>query len=112
MKKKSPKKINKTYTQKELGHHLGSLQEYYVENLKAIREGFGVINNKLDSHSKILDSHSKILASHTEMIGHIMEDITVIKSNVSLLKSDLKKKVDYDDFSSLEKRVASLESRR
>src|SRR3990172_2820063 len=102
MKKKSPKKINKTYTQKELGHHLGSLQEYYVENLKAIREGFGVIN-KFSNANRVF---SKILASHTEMIGHIMEDITVIKSNVSLLKSDLKKKVDYDDFSSLEKRVA------
>jgi len=34
------KKKTKKYSEEELGHYLGSLQEHYNENLKAIREGF------------------------------------------------------------------------
>jgi len=51
------------------------------------------------------------LASHTEMIGSLMEDVQIIKSDVQFLKSELKKKVDYDEFDALVKRVSLLESK-
>jgi hypothetical protein len=40
-----------------------------------------------------------------------MEDISIIKTDVQSLKSSLKKKVDYDEFEELIKRVSLLESK-
>lgn len=105
-------KKTKEITEKELKHYLGAIAEQQNETLKTINENFIIVNRKLDSHSKILDSHSKtldshsrILSSHTEMIGTMMEDVIIIKS-------DLKKKVDYDEFTSLVRRVRNLEAKK
>lgn len=91
--------------------YLGVLNEMHGENLKGIREGFVIVNKKLDEHSKIL-------GSHTEMIGTLMEDVSELKSgmatvkeDLSIVKADLKKKVDYDEFISLVRRVQKLESK-
>lgn len=89
---------------KEMERYLGALNEMHGENLKGIREGFEVLNKKLDSHTKILDSH-------TEMIGILTTDMTIVKEDLSVIKSDLKRKVDYDDFLSLVKRVQKIESK-
>ncbi len=83
---------------KEMKHYLAVLNEMHGENLKGIREGFEILNKKFDNQAKVLNSH-------TEMIGSLMVD-------VSSIKSDLKKKVDYDEFLSLVKRVQNLESKR
>jgi len=95
----------------KMTRYLGALNEIHGENLKGIREGSILVNKNLEDiketlseHSKILDSHSKILNSHTEMIGTLMED-------VSSIRSDLKRKVDYDDFLSLLKRVQKIEAK-
>ena len=49
--------------------------------------------------------------THTEMIGSLMEDTQIIKSDIQFLKVELKRKVDYDEFNALTKRVAMLESK-
>ncbi|KKS45125.1 hypothetical protein A3I25_01470 [Candidatus Nomurabacteria bacterium RIFCSPLOWO2_02_FULL_42_17] len=84
--------------------YLGVLQEYYRENLKTIRDGFEVVNIKLDSNSKKLDSH-------TEMIASLMENIEIIKMDIAFLKGALKQKVDYDEFRVLERRLSLVESK-
>jgi hypothetical protein len=83
------KKVAKD-TNKEMKHYLGLLNEMHGENLKGIREGFEILNKKLDNH--------------TEMIGTLMED-------VSTIKGDLKKRVDYDEFLSLVRRVQKIEAK-
>jgi hypothetical protein len=65
----------------------------------------------LDSHTKILDSHTKTLESHTEMIVSIKEDVEIIKLDIEFIKNELRKKVNWDEFAALEKRVALVESR-
>jgi hypothetical protein len=45
------------------------------------------------------------------MVGALMEDVQIIKSDVQFLKVELKRKVDYDEFDALVKRVALLESK-
>ncbi|OGI60582.1 hypothetical protein A2641_03555 [Candidatus Nomurabacteria bacterium RIFCSPHIGHO2_01_FULL_37_25] len=97
------KKVAKD-TNKEMKHFLGVLNEMHGENLKGIREGFIIVNKKLDSH--------------TEMIGSLVENVSVLKSDMiivkedlSVIKSDLKRKVDYDDFLSLVKRVQKIEAK-
>ena len=58
---------------------------------------------------KTLDEHTKTLNTHTEMIGHLATDITIIKEDIEFIKGSLKKKVDVDEFSALERRVSTLE---
>lgn len=90
--KKVPKNIDK-----DTQRYLGALNEMHGENLKGIREGFIILNRKFDNQVKVLDSH-------TEMIGILMED-------VSFIKSDLKRKIDYDEFLSLTRRVQKIEAK-
>ena len=90
--KKVPKNIDK-----DMERYLGALNEMHGENLKGIRESFIVLNRKFDNQAKVLDSH-------TEMIGTLIED-------VSIIKGDLKKKVDYDEFLSLTRRVQKIEAK-
>ena len=112
MKKSASKNNNgseKVYSQQEMKRYLGSLAEIHDENLKAVKEGFYVINRKLDEHTVMLSGHGKTLKSHTEMIGSLMEDISILKNDTQIIKGGLKKKVDYDEFLSLVQRVNKLE---
>jgi len=97
---KVPKNIDK-----DTERYLGALSEMHNENLKGIRENFIIMNKKFDTVNEKLDSH-------TEMIGDLMKDVTILKEDVSVIKKDLKKKVDYDEFLSLVKRVQQLEAKR
>jgi len=45
------------------------------------------------------------------MIVSMKEDIEITKVDVEFIKNSLKRKVDVDEFSVLEKRVAALESK-
>ena len=63
-----------------------------------------MLNDKLDSHTEKLDSH-------TEMIGSIKIDVEIIKEDVAFLKNGIKRKVDTEEFSALERRVILLEKR-
>lgn len=47
-----------------------------------------------------------------EMVGKNTEDIDIMKTDLEFIKNGLKKKVDIDEFSALERRVAVLEKRR
>lgn len=105
MKKPAGKNNNKpktSYSEAEMKRYLGALNEMHGENLKAVKEGFDVLNRKLDEHSRVLDSH-------TEMLGNLMEDVSVLKDDMQIVKQELKKKVDYDEFLALVKRVNKLE---
>lgn len=44
-------------------------------------------------------------------INEMGDDIGIIKDDIELIKGSLRKKVDYDEFLFLEKRVALLESK-
>jgi len=39
------------------------------------------------------------------------QDLEIVKKDLMFIKQDLKRKVDYDEFAALEKRVLALESR-
>ena len=85
------------YSPTEMKRYLGALCETHDESLKAINENFFIVNRKLDEH--------------TEMIGSLMENMEIVKGDISVIKGDLKKKVDYDDFLSLVRRVQKIEAK-
>lgn len=90
---------------KELKHYLGALAENYNENLKTIKEGSVFVVKNIEEINKKLNQHTEILDNHTQMFTTIIEDIAIIKG-------DLKKKVDYDEFLSLVRRVQKIETKR
>ena len=85
------------YSPVEMERYLGVLCETHDESLKAINENFTIVNRKLDTHE--------------EMIGSLMENMEIVKGDISIIKADLKKKVDYDDFLSLVRRVQKIEAK-
>ena len=96
-------KKSKTKEEKETGvrdeiRSLGVLIEHVDDKVSLVAEQYGNIKKALDNH--------------TEMIGSIKMDIEVIKADILFIKGGLKKKVDADEFSVLERRVALLEKRR
>ncbi|MBI4812784.1 hypothetical protein HY798_05135 [Candidatus Falkowbacteria bacterium] len=107
-----------TDQREECQRYLGALKEDFDSKLEIIGEQYFDIKKILDSHTKILDSHTKTLdshtktlESHTEMIVSIKEDAEIIKLDIEFIKNELRKKVDWDEFAALEKRVALIESR-
>ena len=94
---KSKKQENQTNIDQKL-RSLGVLIEHVDGHVGLIAEQYGDIK--------------KTLNNHTEMIGSIKTDIEIIKEDISFIKGGLKRKVDAEEFSFLEKRVALLEKRR
>lgn len=78
--------------------HLGVIIENVNDGVKLIAEQHGDIKKTLDSH--------------TDMIGKLAVDLTIVKEDIAFIKGTLKKKVDYEEFAVLERRVALLEKRR
>lgn len=89
--------IQRAKTDEDIKRYIGIVSEDFQGQVKVISEQYGDITKKLDSH--------------TEMIGRMAEDIEVIKANVEFLKGGMKKKVDYDEFLALERRLSLLESK-
>jgi hypothetical protein len=88
----------------EMKRYVSVLTEDFQTKVQVIGEQFSGLNNKIDIINDTLDSH-------TEMIGKLAEDMTIVKVNVEFLKGGLKKKVDYDEFLALERRLSLLESK-
>lgn len=86
-----------TEQREEYQRYLGSLKEDFDSKVEAIGEQYFDIKKTLDSH--------------TEIIVSTKEDIEIIKLDIEFIKNELKKKVDWDEFAALEKRVALVESR-
>ena len=126
------KKSAAKYSGDDVKRYIGAVSEEFRGHVKAVAEQYSDIKRTLDSHTEILnshtktldshteilnshtktlDSHGRILHSHAEMIGKLMEDTAIIKSNIEFIKGGLKKKVDYDEFMSLERRLALLEAK-
>lgn len=124
------KKIKSNKVSKSV--QVGALFEHIDEKVDLVIEQFGGINRKLDEHTKTLDQHSgildkhtqildkhtqqfgqinKTLDSHTEMLGSMKVDLEVVKADIEFIKHSLKKKVDIDEFATLERRVTLLEKR-
>ena len=95
---------NKLSTAQEI-RRLGVIIERVHDDVQLVAEQYGDIQKTLDRHTEILDRHA-------EMIGHVAEDLEIVKIDTGFIKGSLKKKVDIEEFSALERRVAALEKRR
>ncbi len=58
-----------------------------------------------------MSSFKETLDSHTEMIVSLKEDMDIVKTDMEFVKNSLRRKVDIEEFTVLERRVAALESK-
>ena len=102
----------------EFQHVVGIFKEDLDSKINLIAEQYQDIKSTQKSHTEMIGSLSEqyqeiktTQKAQTEMIGSLMEDVQIIKSDVQFLKAELKRKVDYDDFDALAKRVSLLEAK-
>jgi len=110
--KKNKIKLNKSGDIHAEIRGLGVLIEHVDDKVSTIAEQYGDIKKDIGGIKNILDSHTKTLDSHTEMIGRLTVDVEIIKQDTEFIKNSLKRKVDVEEFTALERRVALLERRR
>ena len=122
------KKAKSTKSKIDVGQelrNLGALIEDNNDKLKGVAEQYTGLQKDVSGIKKTLDFHTGMieglssdmknvkatLSSHTEMIGKLAVDVNIVKTNVEFIKGSLKKKVDYDEFTALEKQVSRVESK-
>lgn len=106
----------------------GMVLEYIQDQVKVIAEqtsGIGGIKKVMDRTEKNIDNIEadidaikvamKIMKTDMELtkndIEAIKADMKVIKTDSEVIKYGLKKKIDIDEFATLERRVSTLENR-
>src|SRR5574341_2120426 len=91
------------------------LKEIIAGKRSEFQHVVGIFKEDLESKINLIAEQYRDIKStqktHTEMIGSLMEDVQIVKSDVQFLKVELKRKVDYDEFDALTKRVALLEAK-
>jgi|SRR3989344_1087746 len=97
------------FTEKKLKKLLRGEREAYQRYLGIVAECF---SGKLKLIAESVSGTQGQLIALRDMVAKNSEDVEIIKIDISSMKSMLKKKVDFDEFSILEKRVSILERRR
>jgi hypothetical protein len=77
------------------------LKEILAEQRSEFQHVVGIFKENLEAQIQTIG----------EQYGSISENIEIIKADVQFIKSSLKKKVDYDEFETLVKRVSLLEAK-
>lgn len=88
----------------EYQRYLGILAEDFKSSLKMVAESVSGLQEQLTA---VRD----LVVQNTEDVSMIKLDIQVMKTDVGFIKNSLKQKVDLDEFTALEQRVALLERR-
>lgn len=106
---------------KLLSEQYSSIKEtldIHTDQIASIKETLDVhtvqissIKETLDNHTEQFVSIKETLDNNTEMTASTKEDVEIIKMDIEFIKNSLKKKVDAEEFSVLEKRVAFLEAK-
>ncbi len=85
------------------------------EALNETKRHFDVVAEGIKGEIKVVAeqvaSNSEKLEEHDQRFDRIEEDLETIKIDIGFIKKELKQKVDIDEFSALERRVALLESK-
>lgn len=96
-------------TDAQLERILKEQREEYQRSVAVIFEDF---KSSPQLIAESLSELQKQLSELRDMVAKNSEDIEIIKMDLEFIKTGLKKKVDIDEFSALERRVALLEKRR
>lgn len=71
----------------------------------------GTLLEEFNSKFELVAEQTSQIPQMNKKIDGLAEDMETIKTDLEFIKTILKRKVDVDEFSALERRVISLESR-
>lgn len=86
-------------------------KDQFTAVLEDIRSDFSLFAESMSRVHEKLDNHETRLERVESKVDNLSDDVFVIKETIKVIRGDLKQKVDYEEFESLEKRVAKLENR-
>lgn len=93
----------------------GKLKEILTEQRNEYLHFMGIMKEEIQSNIQMIgEQYQGIkddITSIKDDITDLNDTVTIIQTDISFIKSSLKKKVDYDEFEELTKRVALLEAR-
>lgn len=79
-------------------------RDQYTTVLNGLRSDFRVFGEKLKDVKRRVNTTF-------EAVGKLQEDTTIVKTDVEFMNGALKRKVDYDEFIILQRRVSRLEAK-
>ncbi len=104
--------INENKLKEILEAQRNGFQQHVDIQMTKQREEFqrfiGIVKEDFDSKVELIGEQYGTIK---EMMGTIAEDMEIVKSDIEFIKGSLRKKVDYDEFQALERRVAMLEAK-
>ena len=71
----------------------------------------GALLEDFNSKFDLVAEQTSQIPEINNKVDNLIEDAEIVKTDLEFIKTALKKKVDVDEFSALERRVVSLESR-
>lgn len=104
-------KKEKEYTSDDMKHYLGALQEHHDDQFKVVQESFLTTNQKFDTVFEKLDAQTEMIGGLAERMGRFELTMTIIQEDVGFIKNGMKRKVDYEEFEALLRRVLVIERR-
>ena len=91
------------------------IKKLLIEQEGRIKRHFDVVAEDLKSDIQIVAeqvaTNAEKLTAYDQKFEQIIDDMDIIKLDIEFIKSGLQRKVDYEEFSALEKRVSMLESK-
>jgi peptidoglycan hydrolase CwlO-like protein len=104
-------KSSQTEQRNEFQHVVGIFKEHLESQIQTIGEQLGTITEDMQIVKSDIDIMKSDIVIVKSDIDTIKSDIDIMKSDIDIIKVDLRRKVDYDEFNALAKRVASIESK-
>jgi peptidoglycan hydrolase CwlO-like protein len=95
--------------QDDFQRYMGAVVEDFDDKLKMIAESVSGIQQQLIALRDMVAKNTEDIDIMKGSMNLMRSDIDVMKSDISTIKFDLKRKVDLDEFKTLEKRVLFLE---
>jgi len=91
--------------------HVGVLVERFESQTQLIAESVSGIQQQLIAIKEMVAKNTEDIQEMKVEVFSTRKDIEMIKSDIVIIKQNLRRKVDLDDFETLEKRVMFLEKK-
>jgi len=118
VKSKNQRATKKEYTGNDVKRYVGAISEEFRGHIRLVAEQHGGIMRKLEEHDgqfRLVNQQFRRVDEQFRTVHHALgalkEDLEIIKSDIAIIKADVRKRVTYDEFSTLTKRVALLEKK-
>lgn len=111
--KKFNSKINSKLQEQreEYQRYLGVLKEDFDSKVNVVCEQYGDIKKTQNQHTKMIGFLQENMVMMQETMKIMQENTEIMKADLEIIKNSVKRKVDYDEFEALSKRVLLLEAK-